>query len=362
MSELAERGAELMEFKAKSLPPLAFSTLGCPDWSFEDLVAKGSGYGYHGVEIRLLQRETDLLARPEFQSSELALRRRQLGDANFQVCGLASSVRFHDLDPAERTRQIAVGRAYCDLAAELGAKFVRVFGDVLETVEAESQISDLKFPIENQKSKIKNPIPQSHLASLRWIADGLQALGEYAETVDVDVLIETHGDFCRTPMMVALMQHIDCPAVGVLWDTHHPWRFHHEPLAETFEWLRPWIRHSHWKDSVARSVPKIEQQSAAAVAAAQLAQQTNPEHQSADYVLFGGGEFPARECLQLLKPWDAAGHPGSLRCPKSLWYCLEWEKMWHPELEEPDVALRLFPQKFLDLWTTVINVDICAMP
>src|SRR2546425_1203633 len=240
MSEASENRRQVAEVVYRIQPPLAFSTLGCPDWSFEELISKGREYGYSGVEIRLLQRETDLLARPEFRPSELPLRRRQLGDANFQVCGLASSVRFHDRDPAERDRQLTT-----------------------------------------------------------------------------------------------------CAAVGVLWDTHHPWRFHHEPLAETFEMLRPWIRHSHWKDSVARLVRKPEQQSAEILAAAQLAQQTNPGHQSADYVLFGGGEFPIRECLWFLKPWHTWTACGS----RPLWYCLEWEKMWHPELEEPEVALRLFPRK-----------------
>ena len=343
MSEASENRRQVAEVVYRIQPPLSFSTLGCPDWSFEELISNGREYGYSGVEIRLLQRETDLLVRPEFRPSELPLRRRQLGDANFQVCGLASSVRFQDRDPAERDRQLATGRVYCDLARELGAKFVRVFGDVLEPLPAESQISNLKA--QSAKSA-------SHLASLRWIADGLQALGEYAETVDVDVLIETHGDFCRTPLMVALMQHITCSAVGVLWDTHHPWRFHHEPLAETFEMLRPWIRHSHWKDSVARLVRKPEQQLAEAVAAAQLAQQTNPGHQSADYVLFGGGEFPIRECLWFLKPWHTWTACGS----RPLWYCLEWEKMWHPELEEPEVALRLFPRKMTD-WMQSLAID-----
>jgi len=116
--------------------------------------------------------------------------------------------------------------------------------------------------------------------------------------------------------------------------------------------LRPWIRHSHWKDSVSRLLRKPEQQSAEILAAAQLAHQTNPGHQSADYVLFGGGEFPIRECLWLLKPWHTWTACGS----RPLWYCLEWEKMWHPELEEPEVALRLFPRKMTD-WMQSLAID-----
>lgn len=302
-------------------PKLAFSTLGCPDWSFDEMVARGVEYGYDGVEIRLLERETELLQRPEFRPPQLAERKRQLTDAGLRVCGLASSVRFEETDAATRATQLATGRAYCDLAKELGASFVRVFGDTLAAERDESE-------------------------QLDWIASGLQQLGEYAATVGIDILIETHGDFCRSDKMSALMNRVRCPAVGVLWDTHHPWRFHNEPIADTWGALKTWTRHTHWKDSVTRPAP-LQQEVSAAVAAqiaaaAKLAHATNTGHQHADYVLFGGGEFPARECLQRLLDDGYSG-----------WFSLEWEKMWHPQIEGPEVAVRLFPQKFRELWQTL---------
>ena len=52
--------------------------------------------------------------------------------------------------------------------------------------------------------------------------------------------------------------------------------------------------------------------------------------------LAGAGEVPVREMLGLLQ---AAGYPH--------WISVEWEKRWHPEIEEPEVAL---PQH-LDLLT-----------
>lgn len=301
-------------------PLLAFSTLGCPDWSFDEVVARGTEYGYDGVEIRLIERETDLLKRPEFRAPQLAERKRQLADAGFRVCGLSSSVRFEETDAATRETQLAAGRAYCDLAREFGASFVRVFGDKLTTERDEA-------------------------SQLEWIASGLQQLGEYAATVGIDILIETHGDFCRSDKMVALMSLVTCPAVGVLWDTHHPWRFHNEPIADSWATLKKWTRHTHWKDSVTRppQTEAISPEAAAQIAeAARLAHATNTGHQHADYALFGGGEFPARECLQRLL---ADGYSG--------WFSLEWEKMWHPQIEVPEVAVRLFSQKFRELWDTV---------
>jgi sugar phosphate isomerase/epimerase len=137
--------------------------------------------------------------------------------------------------------------------------------------------------------------------------------------------------------MVELMQSVSSQAVGVLWDTHHPWRFCGEPLAETYQRLKPWTRHTHWKDSVTRTERTTD---AAREAADAQASALMSGHRPADYVLFGGGEFPIAECLQVLLD---GGYEG--------WFSLEWEKAWHPEIEAPEVALPLFPEKLKQLAT-----------
>ena len=76
--------------------------------------------------------------------------------------------------------------------------------------------------------------------TMRQIADGLIALGEVAGQANVQILLETHGDFSASPPCEDVMRRINHPSVGLVWDTHHPWRFHGERVADTFERLRPW--------------------------------------------------------------------------------------------------------------------------
>jgi sugar phosphate isomerase/epimerase len=299
---------------------IAFSTLACPDWSWGDILRHGPEYGYTGVEVRLLEREVDLLARPEFQPDQLLLRRRELDRAKFQVCGLASSVHLDDADSQLRAEQVRIGGEYLALAEALGASFIRVFGDVLP-------------PRTNAERR---------RIALQQIADGLKSLGDLAEPRGLMVLIETHGDFSSSEPICQLMELVDHPHVGLLWDTHHPWRFHDEPIRETWANLKPWTRHTHWKDSVRLPDESHKPASAAANAAAAIAGSLMGGHQHADYVLFGGGEFPARECLRVML---ADGYSG--------WHSLEWEKMWHPDLVGPEVALPLFPGKLHDLADTM---------
>ncbi|MEO1994854.1 MAG: TIM barrel protein, partial [Planctomycetaceae bacterium] len=187
---------------------VAFSTLSCPDWSWTDLLRLGSEYGYDGVEVRLLRRETNLLSLSEFRPPQRSLRRRELQNAGFKVCGLASSVRFDYADAKQRIEQLAIGRAYVDLAAELEAGFVRVFGDVLGGEQ------DSRKPEQ----------------TMGYIAEGLQSLGEYASDHSLQIVIETHGDYSNTHIVRKTLDLVVCPSVGVLWDTHHPWKFQGESL------------------------------------------------------------------------------------------------------------------------------------
>lgn len=312
----------------------AFSTLSCPDWSFATIIEQGVCCGFDGVELRLLERQTDLLSHPQLQRTQRSDRRRELADAGFRICGLSSSVALHQEDPSEWSRQLETGRRYLELAAELGAGWIRVFGDVLQPVAGGGSVPIRDVSADRRESTI------------RRVAERLQILSESAEPLRLRVLIETHGDFADSTIMQAVMEQVRSPAAGVLWDTHHPWRFQGERLSETFARLRPWIRHSHWKDSVTSRLPQPAEAPSGTRAdeeshvAAVQAHALMSGHQPADYVLFGAGEFPVAECLRLLVQSGYAD-----------WYCLEWEKMWHPELEPPEVALPQFVpalQRFLE--------------
>jgi sugar phosphate isomerase/epimerase len=307
------------------IPRIGFSTLACPAWDWEETVAAGIRHGYDGVEVRQIAGETDLLKVPAFSaarraaSRELLSRSRPAGSGAFAVCGLASSVRFDYPRLEDRETQLRIGKAYVELAAQFEARFVRVFGDVLPPASKTAERKE----------------------SLSQIAEGLNRLGDFAASYQIDILLETHGDFAESATVKELFGQITSPRVGVLWDTHHPWRFYNESPEVTFSNLRPWVRHTHWKDSVC-----LPHESATDPEAADSTEQgayaLMSGHRHADYVLFGGGEFPIHEFIRLLK---GAGYDG--------WLSLEWEKMWHADLADPDVALPLFARKMREFWQGV---------
>jgi len=95
--------------------------------------------------------------------------------------------------------------------------------------------------------------------------------------------------------------------VGLIWDIVNMWVDAQESSGVVYQKLRPYIRHVHVKDI----------------------RVVDGKHQ---YVLVGKGEAPLRAAIDTLK---AGGYDG--------YYSFEWEKLWHPEIQEPELAIPSFP-------------------
>ena len=260
--------------------PLGFSTLGSPKWDWIQTLDFAAAHDFAAIELRGLQQAMDLSQRPEFQPDGLAQTKRQLAARGLTVACLGASVNLHEQDTAKLGAAMAETRRFIDIASGIGAPYVRVFGN--QYVQG-----------------------MTREAVHAYVAKGLRELGEYARPRGVMVLLESHGEFVTSPALVDLMQRADSPAVGILWDAHHTF-VAKEPTETSVAQLGPWIRHTHLKDSV-------------------------PAGTGRKYVLTGRGEVPVKEQVAALA---RTGYKG--------FYSLEWEKRWHPELDEPEVAFADF--------------------
>jgi len=110
----------------------SFSTLACPDWSLQEVLAVAANYGYDGVELRVVSRELDLWKLSEFKSSSLATTRATIEDRGLKVAAMGSSGCFHSADIQERERNFDSALRMAEIAAGLGAPAIRVFGDRIQ--------------------------------------------------------------------------------------------------------------------------------------------------------------------------------------------------------------------------------------
>jgi glucosamine-6-phosphate deaminase len=263
---------------------LAFSTLGCPSWPLGRVLDAAGRLGYDGVELRFVESDDALWARPELTRSGLRETLARLADAGLAVPCVDTRSFFHSPDPAARRQAVEEAQRTADVAARLGARGIRVFGDRVQ--------------------------PGADLASTRgWIVESLAGLRDRLRGSGVEVWLETHGDFAPAGATRALLEEAGGDGLGAVWDPANAFsEFGEEPGAGG-DALGPFLRHVHLKDARRPPGGKVPWPPA----------------------LPGRGDFPAARVLAWLQ-----------RAGADHWVSFEWEKRWHPEIEEPEVALPHF--------------------
>lgn len=260
-------------------PLLSFSTLGCPGWTFDQVLACAATNGYRAIELRGIKDEMDLPKCPEFSSPEqIKISRQKLADKGVSVINLGSSANLHFADPKKRSEQLDHAKRFIDLAVQLDCPYVRVFPNDL-------------------------PADQDRTKTIDLITTALAELGDYAARTPVSILLESHGKVIESGLLRQIMTNANRKNVGLIWDVVNMWSVTKEPLATVYAALKPHIRHIHLKD----------------------AKQNGDKLQ---YTLLGEGDMPIAEAIQLLRKGGYNGY-----------YSFEWEKRWHPEIQEPEVAM-----------------------
>src|SRR6266508_3395558 len=274
---LAGAGAgDLRGGREKSRMKLAFSTLGCPDWTLEQCVAAARDYGYDGISLRLLD---GAVIEPGIDAGT----RRRVGSvldaAGLPLVCLDTSVKIAQPDPSVRAAQIRDGLAMLDLAAEWQAPLVRVFAGP--------------------------PPDSSEQEAIASATACLLPLAERAHDLGIAVVLETHDAFCSSAAVMQTLAGLPAAGAGVLWDLLHPYRIGEDP-ADTLSRIGSRLQHVHIKDGRAPAGGGTNW----------------------DFTLLGEGTVPTRAILAMLRQ---AGYDG--------WLSVEWEKKLHPELAAPEVAL-----------------------
>lgn len=258
---------------------LSFTTLGCPQWDLETIVSRAAEYGYDGVDFRGLQGQMNVYELRPF-AADAEHTRRRFEDAGLAVTCFSSSITL--VSKEREAQNIEELERYAELCSRFGTRYIRAFGGRLNGTDR---------------------------------SDALDAARSYMQRVEpilrqagVKLIIETHDDWTRCEDVLDLLDGTSSDTVGVLWDVHHPYRMFGERPEQTWEKLGSRIEYTHWKDSL----PEAN------------------EPGKFKYRFMGEGDVPFGDIHSVLR---TNGYDG--------WYTFEWEKRWHPDLEEPELA---FPQ------------------
>lgn len=242
----------------------AISTLGCPEYSLEQVFDLARRHALDAVEIRALANTVDVpavLAAAYGTPAALAGRMRS---APAPIVSLDTSLKLADNKPEDRADFLK----FLPWAEACGVPWLRVF-DGGRSADAATH--------------------RAMADTVAWWRAERQQHGWRA-----DIMIETHDALCTAASIHGFLAL--APGTAILWDSQHTWRNGGEEPLATWQAIKPHVVHIHVKDSISRP----------------------SERHPFSYVLPGDGEFamaPLRAALQaafsgcISLEWEKLWHP-----------------------------------------------------
>jgi sugar phosphate isomerase/epimerase len=261
----------------------AFSTVSCPKWDFDTILARAREYGYGGVEVRGFLNESVPTAADVFKA-DLDDLHRTFERSGVQVACLASSIAMEQAAGAWKVwrrspndRRAAELRTFIDAAGRLGCHLVKIF---------DTQVRP----------------GQSRSSAGVALGDWLLPLADYAADRDVVIVIENALSFRASKEMWSILDRLQHPSIACCWDV-----FNAALLGES-----PYF-----------SVPVLNSK----IAYTQVKDATLGPL-GATYCKLGEGDVPVEKFVARLK---GIGYTG--------YVTVEWEKAWLPNIAEPEEIL-----------------------
>ncbi|MYT28213.1 MULTISPECIES: sugar phosphate isomerase/epimerase family protein [unclassified Streptomyces] len=251
----------------------AFSTLGVPGMPVDEVVRLAAQCGYQGVELRAHPEEP---VHPLLGIRERAAVRGRFADAGVEILAVAGYARVAAECPGAAA-EAALAHELTELvllAADLGARYVRVFpggGD--------------------------RPAERAAADAVRRLA----AVAPLAAEREVRVLLETHDSHRTGAAAARILEAVDDPHVGALWDVLHSWFGGETPTAT--------------RAALGRHLGYVQVKDVAS------AHDLTP-------LQLGAGVLPLPEVTAALAPGPVD------------WWCWEYEKRWYPNAADLPGLLR----------------------
>ncbi|MGH7215070.1 MAG: sugar phosphate isomerase/epimerase family protein [Tepidisphaeraceae bacterium] len=261
----------------------AFSTVSCPKWDFETIVARAKEYGYDGVEVRGFLNESIMTASNPFLTDPAKLRRMFEG-SGLEVACLASSIAFQKNRRAD-TRSADDLKRFIDAAAALGCGIVKIF-------DTHVQARSMRVPWRGQ----------SRSSAGVSLGDWLLPFGDYAARQDVVIVIENALSFRDSKEMWAILDRLQHPSIACCWDVFNAAQIGEAP-SFSVPTLNSKIAYTQVKDAKFGALGTV-------------------------FTKLGEGDVQVEKFLRRLR---GIGYRG--------WVSVEWEKAWLPNIAEPEEIL-----------------------
>ena len=200
----------------------SFMSFSTPSLDLAGMLDVARRYGYDGIEPRLDAKHAHGVEVGTTSAQRKAIR-DQAAASGIRLACLATSLTYANSAMAEE--MIRQTHERIDLAGDLSVPVIRAFGGQIPPgVVREDAIAQV-------------------VRSLGQVADQARARG-------VTICVETHDDWCDPVNLAAVLARVNHPSVAANWDIMHPVRTGAASIQQSFDILKPWIRHLHVHDGV----------------------------------------------------------------------------------------------------------------
>jgi len=197
------------------------------DWDIETIIGNCVKTGFEGVELRTTHAHGVEVTLDSARRDEVKKRFR---DSGVELASLGSAFEFQSMDPAEVRRNIDGAKEYARLAADVGAKGMKVRPNGIPGGASEDAVA-------------------------RQIGRSLAEVGEAAAAVGVEVRVEVHGNgTSRLPILKKILDIASHPNVFVCWNSN-PTDLEDGGFDANFELVKDRIRFVHMRDLYLEDYP-----------------------------------------------------------------------------------------------------------
>jgi sugar phosphate isomerase/epimerase len=189
-------------------------------WDVPTIINKCADLGYEGVELRTTHAHGVELSLSAQERQEVKAR---FADAPVVLWGLGSTCAYHAADPAELARNVEETKSFCRLAADVGARGVKV-----------------------RPNGFQEEAGIAREATLEQIGLAFRECGAFAQDCGVELWMEVHGRGTSDPRhirtIVDVADHDNCT---VCWNSNPGEVDENGSIRASFELLQPYIRSCH---------------------------------------------------------------------------------------------------------------------
>ena len=189
-------------------------------WDVPTILAKCTELGYAGVELRTTHAHGVELSLTPAQRQEV---RDRFSDSQVELWGLGTTCEYNAIEQAEVQARIEETKAFVELAADVGARGVKV-----------------------RPNGFHEEAGVSKKQTLEQIGLAYRTCGEFAKDYGIELWMEVHGRGTSRPQhMRTIMDVADCDNCFICWNSNPGETDENGSIRASFELLSPWIRSCH---------------------------------------------------------------------------------------------------------------------